>query len=386
MPARSSGRCRGWCPPFVALARATNSRSLDDVSAEPPSPAPLVSVVIPARNERRNIERCVRSVLDSEYPALEVIVVDDHSTDGTGEAARARGGWRRPAARRERRRSAGRLVWKTVGVRTPARLEARGELLLFTDADTRHSPDLLPRAVNAMRERGADLFTIAGHQETHSFWERIIQPQVFALLSMRYGGTEHVSNASRAADVIANGQYILVRRDAYVALGGHAARSRPRRRGSRAGAGVLSRRPPRRDDAGAARSSPRTCTRRCESWCEGWRKNIYAGGRNAVPGGAIGRAMYPVPARSRCRWRESLRQWRSCWARRACYPRPGCSGPPFVVAAALVFWLSIYRFMGEPVWYAALYPLGLALLGYICAASVVRGQRVEWKDRAYLSR
>ena len=64
--------------------------------------------------------------------------------------------------------------------------------------------------------------TIAGHQEMHSFWERIIQPQIFAILSMRYGGTEHVSNAKRAADVIANGQFILVRRDAYDAVGGHA--------------------------------------------------------------------------------------------------------------------------------------------------------------------
>ena len=76
-------------PPIIAMFRARHSRWLDDVSPDIPDDAPLVSVVVPARNERRNIERCVRSVLTSTYAPLEVIVVDDHSTDGTGDIARA---------------------------------------------------------------------------------------------------------------------------------------------------------------------------------------------------------------------------------------------------------------------------------------------------------
>jgi chlorobactene glucosyltransferase len=370
-------------PPFIALARATHSRSLDDVSAEPPAPAPLVSAIIPARNERRNIERCVRSILDSQYPALEVIVVDDHSTDGTAEVARAAAS----GDVRLRVVKAADLPDGWVGKQwacASGALDARGELLLFTDADTRHSPDLLPRAVNAMRARAADLFTIAGHQETHSFWERIIQPQVFALLSMRYGGTEHVSNARRAADVIANGQYILVRREPYVALGGHGlvrdlvaedlAMAQEFFRAGRRVVMML-----------ALRQFSTHMYASLRELIEGWRKNIYAGGRNAVPGGAIGRAAYPFLL--------------------IATPVAGIAPPvalvlgaagllsaawllwsAVVVVAALVFWVSIYRFMGEPVWYAALYPLGFALLGYISAASVVRGRRVEWKDRAYLSR
>ena len=58
---------------------------------------------------------------------------------------------------------------------------ARGTLLLFADADTTHAPDLLPRAVNAMRARDADLLSVSGRQELGWFWERVVQPQVFAV-------------------------------------------------------------------------------------------------------------------------------------------------------------------------------------------------------------
>jgi hypothetical protein len=77
--------------------------------------------------------------------------------------------------------------------------------------------------VNAIRERQADLLSAAGHQDMHTFWERVIQPQMFALLAARYGGTEHVSNATRPEDAIASGQFIAVWRAPYEALGGHAA-------------------------------------------------------------------------------------------------------------------------------------------------------------------
>src|SRR5689334_22087054 len=73
--------------PLVALVRWRNSRSLDDVAPETSPGAPHVSIVVPARNERRNIERCVRSILASSYENFDLVVVDDHSTDGTGEVA-----------------------------------------------------------------------------------------------------------------------------------------------------------------------------------------------------------------------------------------------------------------------------------------------------------
>ena len=129
-------------PPIVALLRSRESRSLDDVSADAPASAPLVSVIVPARNERRNIERCVASLLASHYPALEVIVVDDHSTDGTGDLARAIGA----GDSRLRVIDAPALPSDWFGKQWACATGRRwrdGELLLFTDADTRHAPDLL---------------------------------------------------------------------------------------------------------------------------------------------------------------------------------------------------------------------------------------------------
>ena len=69
--------------PVVTVLRMRKSCSLDDESPDPPEPAPRVSVIIPARNEALNVERCVRSVLLTRYPDVEVIVVDDDSDDGT---------------------------------------------------------------------------------------------------------------------------------------------------------------------------------------------------------------------------------------------------------------------------------------------------------------
>jgi chlorobactene glucosyltransferase len=367
-------------PPCIALARSARSRSLDEVSADVGTPAPFVSVVIPARNEARNIERCVRSVLSTRYPSIEVIVVDDHSTDNTATIART------IAASDTRLRviEAPQLPsgWfgKQWACATGAKA-ARGDLLVFTDADTQHAPDLLPRVINAMHDRRAELLSVAGHQEMRTFWERVIQPQMFALIAIRYGGTEHMSNAKRPEDAIANGQFIAVSRDAYVAVGGHAlVRDRVAEDLSMAQEFV---RAGRRVAVLLARQQLSThMYASLREIVRGWRKNIYAGGRHAALGGAFGRWLYPavligvpliglIPPIALVL--AGLGVLSTAWL----------TWSSIVVAAALGFWLVIYSFMNAPVRYVVLYPLGLAMLLYIAIGAVARGRRVEWKEREY---
>jgi hypothetical protein len=234
-----------------------------------------------------------------------------------------------------------------------------------------------------MRGRDASLLSLAGDQEMHSFWERIIQPQMFALLSIRYGGTEHVSNARRAVDVIANGQFILVRRDAYDAVGGHATvRDRVAEDMSlaqeffRSGRRVLL--------LLAARHFSTHMYASLRELVVGWRKNIYAGGRHAALGGRLGRTLYPAfllampiaalipPVTLLLAAIGVLSPAWLVWS-------------AIVISVTLVFWAAIYRFMGESVLYALCYPLGVALLLYIATGSVLRGRRVQWKERTYVS-
>ncbi|HKN65680.1 MAG TPA: glycosyltransferase family 2 protein [Gemmatimonadaceae bacterium] len=369
--------------PPLAMLRVRRSRSLDDESDTPPSPAPLVSVIVPARDEARNIGRCVRSILASRYPSLELIVVDDHSRDDTAAIARD------AAAGDARLRVVpnpplpngwfGKQWACATGVAVAA-----GQLLLFTDADTVHAPDLLSRAVNALLRSDVALLTVAGRQETHSFWERLLQPQVFWMLLARYGGTESVSNARRAEDVIANGQFLLVRRAAYESVGGHAAvRDKVAedlalaQRFHRASLGVR-----------LVRGDAQLSTHMYATLAEliaGWGKNIFAGGVDAMPGGSVGRALFPF-----------VLPLAPLMALAPVIALPlalgGLLGDRWLVwsevsaVANLVWWALIYRGFRQRIWYALAAPLGAAMLLYIIARAIARGRRVGWKGREYLSR
>src|SRR5207302_7127085 len=159
-------------------------------------------------------------------------------------------------------------------------------------ADTEHSPDLLPRAVNALCREQADLLSVAGRQEMRSFWERLLQPQVFWMLVMRYGGTESVNRARRAEDVIANGQFMLMRRSTYDSVGGHEA-VRDKVAEDLSLAQLLFRRGFR---VRLFRANEQLSTHMYASLSEliaGWGKNVFAGGIHAMPGGALGRALFP---------------------------------------------------------------------------------------------
>lgn len=180
------------------------------------SERPLVSIVVPARNEEASLGACLESLLAQTGVSLEVIVVNDASTDHTREIAHSFSGVRVV--------DAGPLPsgWtgKNNAVSAGARV-ARGEWLLFTDADTVHKSASLARAVAEARQQDAALLSYSPEQEVHGFWEKAVMPVIFAELAARYRPSRVSDPASPAA--AANGQYILLSRAAYDAVDGHAA-------------------------------------------------------------------------------------------------------------------------------------------------------------------
>ncbi|NTU85951.1 MAG: glycosyltransferase, partial [Chloroflexales bacterium] len=186
----------------------------------PPAPAPLVSVLVPARNEERAVGRCVAAALSQSYPACEVIVVDDGSTDRT-PAILAGMGDARLRVLRGRPLPPG-WVGKCNACQQLGEA-ARGEWLLFLDADTAPSADLVAALLTHARRRGLDLVTILPFLELETFWERAVLPPFLSLIADLFPFERLERPDARPDEVMANGQCILVRRAAYEAIGGHAA-------------------------------------------------------------------------------------------------------------------------------------------------------------------
>ncbi len=369
-------------PPLVTYFRLRRSRSLDSESAIPLENPPLVSVIVPARNEAHNIARCVSSILSTTYPNIELIVVDDSSADETVAIAReAAAGDPRARVITSPPLPEG-WFGKQWACATGAKV-ARGSVLQFTDADTVHSADLVTRSTNAMRDARAQLFSVAGRQELGGFWEKVIQPQIFTILSMRYGGTESITEATSVSNKIANGQCIFVTHDSYDAIGGHGAV-----RSSVAEDLMLAQR------FFAARKRVvlmlgvnQLSTRMYASLGEitrGWRKNVFAGGLDSVPFGRIGRTFFPLVLLL-----PPLMQLLPGLV--LILGALGHVSPEIILWAAisgvatLIWWLVVYITISENPLYALLYPLGAVVLLYIFVTAVIRGRRVTWKGRTYLS-
>ena len=367
-----------WLAPFVSLVRLADRRpNLSDVA---PVEGPLVSVVIPARNESQTIEAVVRSILTSSYGAFELLVVDDRSTDDTAAIVE------RLAAKDPRVR----LVrgeplpdgWygKPWACAQGARAGA-GRLLLFTDADTRHEPELLGRAVGALGHERADLVTVAPHQRCVTFWERLVMPQIWLLLGLRYHPRE-VNRARRERDVIANGQFILTTREAYDAIGTHAA-VRHEVAEDLALAQAYLRQGRRIHFAFAERLMETRMYQSLPQLVEGWSKNVYLGGRRSFPQEPVRRALVPA----------MLVAAIGFWLLPPLVLLAGTLGAdigalarPALIAAGLsmLFWGLISYGMKIPVAYGPLYPLGALMAIYIVLRSTWRGERrVEWRGRVY---
>ncbi len=181
---------------------------------------PFVSILVPARNEQEVIGNCINSLLSQDYPDYEVIVMDDESTDST------------PLILQSLAAGNSRLKIDKGTPLPPGwlgkhwachqlALAARGELLLFTDADTVHRPSMLTQAVSAMISENADLISALPRQIMKSFIEKLVMPfsywsiLVFLPLFIAY----RTRNGWLSS---ATGQFMLFKRSAYEAIGGFA--------------------------------------------------------------------------------------------------------------------------------------------------------------------
>ena len=346
------------------------------VDYPPQRAGPLVSVIVPARNEAMNIERSVRSILATEYRPIEVIVVDDRSSDTTGEIverlARSGGAEGRLRLVRGAELPEGWFgkSWAIVqGYRA-----ARGDLLLFTDADTWHHPELLPRTVTVLTAERVHLVSVVARQEMVTFWERLVQPHVLLALASRVGDLRRVNRTRITWDAIASGAYILTTRRAYDAVGTHEAV-----KGAIAEDVALAQAYVRHHlDIFLTHAAQFMSVRMYRSLAEiveGWSKNLALGVPLMFPPLPLVRRVAPY-----LMWLPAL-----CWV----LPPPlwavyGWSWAAATTLVSLAIWIAVYRAEGAPVRYALVYPLGAAMVAYIMIRSALRGSRkVEWRGRTY---
>ena len=360
---------------LLLLHRFTHRRP--HLRSYPPRPSgPLISVIVPARNEAANIETCLYSILVTLYEPIEVIVVDDRSSDGT--AAIIEQVARSPEARGRLRLVQGAELpagwfgkpWALVqGCRV-----ASGTILLFTDADTRHGAELIPRCVAALEGEGVDLVSVLPRQEMVSFWERLVQPHVILALASRVGGLERINRTRLEWDGIANGQFILTTQAAYETVGTHeAVKDRVAEDLALAQAYV------RHGLNIFLVHGPEYMTtrmyRNLGEVVEGWSKNLALGVPLTLP---------PIPL---LRWAAPYLMWLPALAWVAPPVWWGLRGGGWAlatIAISVAIWAVVYWAEKAPVRYALLYPVGATMVAYIMLRSAWRGARkIVWRGRQY---
>jgi chlorobactene glucosyltransferase len=256
---------------IIAFSNQRTLRRVNDYCL--PARLPRVSVLVPARNEEANIGPCVTSLLSQDYPEFQVIVLDDDSSDGTGQVLAV-------LAQKDRRLRAikGTALpdgWLGKPWACHQLWQASdGELLLFTDADTRHAPQSVRDAVAALSAEGADLLCAIPHQYVGSWAEKLLVPlipwSIFSFVPLVLVHRRDLRVPSAAV-----GQFMLFRRQAYEDIGGHAAvrehAAEDLALGRRVKAARLSLR--------LADGGQRICVRmyrNSREACEGFSKNLFA--------------------------------------------------------------------------------------------------------------
>ena len=354
-------------------------RELDPLDGERVEDPPLVSVVIPARNEEANIGGCVSSLAASDYPSFEILVVDDQSSDRTVEIVESLSSGNASELRLIRGRPLPDGWFGKPWACWQGAEAARGDLLLFADADTAHGPGLLRQSVRGLREEGADVLTLIGRQVMGSFWERLLQPQFFMLLAFRFPRTGTPKKPHQWKHAIANGQYLLFHREAYHASGGHEAVAGEVVEDLRL-AQLLVRGGWKLVVRGADRFQTRMY-RSLGDLVEGWSKNVATGALQSTAPWllpfilpislAVGFTLWLVP--------PATLSWAVFTGNQG---TPLAWGAVTTGLAVLVWSRASVLLKGNPL-YGFLYPLGSVLAGYIFLKSWRRGASIQWKGRSY---
>jgi chlorobactene glucosyltransferase len=364
----------------MALIGATNLRTLRRrrrARHDLPQETPRVSVLVPARNEAANIAACVESLARQDYPAeaLEVLVLDDRSTDDTAAIV----------AQLARQYPSIRLLhgadlptgW---GGKAHACQQlgaaARGDWLLFVDADTIHAPEMLRRALGATLAHGADAATALPRERAESFGERLLVPHLFFYL-LALQPLALLEAPGYEQFVFANGQFFLVRRDLYARIGGHAAvRGQLMEdlaiglRCKRAGAGIL-----------LLDGGDWVACRMYESFPAAWRgftRSLQAGSRLSPP--------YLLGIGS-----LTLLYFVGPFALLLALTLAGIRGRPLAltlaqIAALLAIRGYVGRGLRQRVIEIALFPPGAIVLSSAVLTTgwrALRGRPIEWRGRAY---
>jgi len=362
-----------------------NQYQLDIVVEPTPPPlnAPFISVCVPARNEERNIRRCIEGILNQDYPNFEVIVLDDRSMDSTSEILH------QLAAQNDRLKviSGSDLPEGWAGkphALYQAAASTQGEWLCFIDADTFLEPKALSSCYAKAIETQADMFTIMTFQILGSFWEKTVLPLVMTALSV--GFSPRKVNDPKRKDAIANGQFIMVKRSVYDAIGGHesvkdsivedkAISEQVKWNGHRL---VVA------DGMKAART--RMYTSLPEMW-EGWTKNIYLGlseQPSLMALGVFGALLTVLASLFLPIWPLLGLHW---------YLNGGGVMAWGVVIESLILWAYLMSMrarasinMKISPCYAATTPLGAGVFGammFTSAWMVLSRKGVTWKGRVY---
>lgn len=340
---------------------------------------PFVSIIVPARNEEENIEACLSSLCASEYPRFEVLVVDDRSLDRTPEVVEgvSPGNARRLTLIRGKPVPDG-WFGKPWACFQGAE-SARGDLLLFTDADTIHHPLLLSQTVGGLIEEDADVYTVIGRQVMGSFWEKLLQPQFFLLLAARYPGVGTPKAPRQWRHAIANGQYLLFKRPVYEVAGGHEVV---------AGEVVEDLRLAQHLVRGGwklvVRGADGLRTRMYRSLgglVDGWSKNVGTAALQTTPGWLLPVIMPLSVVTGATVW--LLPPVVLLWALLA-----GVGGTALLWAVGstgvcVIIWCRASALMGGSGLFGFLYPLGSLLSLYIFLRSWWRGTEIQWKGRSY---